>query len=162
MPFGVAGLGAVVGILMALGLQGRRSRLGLAYALLVPAVISLAYPAGWLVNPQAVTTARAERIDQAIGRFHQDTGAYPASLEELTPGYLSFVGAPLTGHGQVWCYQGGPDYYRLGYAFYQRYYGSTFPEPFYEIRVHNMAGQPPPGPWMCDAELEFIRTTAGL
>ncbi len=94
MPFGVAGLGAVVGILMALGLQGRRSRLGLAYALLVPAVISLAYPAGWLVNPQAVTTARAERIDQAIGRFHQDTGAYPASLEELTPGYLSFVGAP--------------------------------------------------------------------
>jgi len=37
--------------------------------------------------------------------------------------------------GQVWRYQGGSDYYRLGYVFIQRYYEPTLFKPFVEIRV---------------------------
>jgi hypothetical protein len=162
MPLGLVAVGVVVGLLLAFGLPERRGRLGLPYAVLVPTLIALAYAAGGLVDPEAVTIARAERIDQAISQYHQDTGAYPADLAALTPGYTSLLLGPLTGRGLNWCYEGGPDYYRLGYAYHQRYYGPTIPEPFSEVRIYYEEGLPPSGGWMCDQELEFILSTRGL
>jgi hypothetical protein len=64
--------------------------------------------------------------------------------------------------GQVWCYQGGSDYYRLGYVFIQRYYEPTLFRPFVEIRVYSSAGQPPDSGWMCDDELLRGEATRGL
>ena len=46
-----------------------------------------------------------ERIEGAVELYHQETGAYPASLADLTPGYMPFILGPLTGRGLVWCYQ---------------------------------------------------------
>ncbi|MFA9407110.1 MAG: hypothetical protein ACERKX_14955, partial [Anaerolineales bacterium] len=122
MPAGIVGLAVVVGILLAFGLRQRRLGPGLAYMLLMPVVITLAYVSAWLVDPLTVTTNRVNRIDQAVERYHQEQGSYPSSLAQLMPDQLLFKLPPLTGRGQVWCYQGGVDYYRLGYAYYQRYY----------------------------------------
>ena len=36
-----------------------------------------------------------ERIGGAVERCLQETGAYPASLADLTPGYLPFILGPL-------------------------------------------------------------------
>jgi len=162
IPAGIVGLAVVVGILLAFGLRQRRLGPGLAYMLLMSVVITLAYISAWLVHPLTVTTNRVNRIDQAVERYHQEQGSYPSSLAQLMPDQLLFKLPPLTGRGQVWCYQGGVDYYRLGYAYYQRYYELGSFHPLSEIRIHSAVGQPPEGPWMCDAELEFIQSTGGL
>lgn len=141
----------------------QRTRLnGLTFLLVVPVMIGFAYSLGWQFNPLAMTTARAQKIDNAIGRYNQATGVYPNQLADLSPRYLLWVPPPLTGRGQVWCYQSGSDYYRLGYVFYQRYYRPTYPTPFTEIRVSGARGELPSGPWMCDLELEKHKSTLGL
>ena len=150
----------LTGIVLA-GVHRPRSR-GLFYLLLVPAVIGLGYASGWLFDPEAITTARIQRISTAVEAYHQDTGRYPERLNELSPGYMHLVPAPLTGRGQVWCYQSGVDFYRLGYVYFQRYYRPTFPTPFMEIRIFRSQGQPPAGQWMCDLELEKHKATLGL
>jgi multidrug transporter EmrE-like cation transporter len=162
MPLGLVIVGVIIGLLASFGQPERRARLGLPYAVLVPFLIAFAYAAGGLIDPDAVTASRAERIDQAVSRYHQDTGVYPANLTELTPNYDLYLLGPLTGRGMAWCYQSGPDYYRLGYAYHQRYYEPTIPDPFSEIRVYRESGQPPSGRWMCDEELELIIATRGL
>jgi hypothetical protein len=133
MPAGIVGLAVVAGILLAFGLRQRRP--GLAYMLLMPVVITLAYVSAWLVDPLAVTTNRVKRIDHAVGRYYQEQGGYPSSLAQLTSDQMLYMLPPLTGRGQVWCYQGGVDYYQLGYAYYQRYYKWGSFQPFSEIRI---------------------------
>lgn len=162
MPAGIVGLAVVAGILLAFGLRRRKLGPGLAYMLLMPVILTLAYVSAWLVDPLAITTNRAERIDRAVARYYQEQGSYPSSLTQLTPDQMPYMLPPLTGRGQVWCYQGGVDYYRFGYAYYQRYYEWGSFQPFSEIRIYSAVGQPPEGPWMCDTELEFIQSTGGL
>ena len=162
MPFGQVALAVILGMVLTALLVGRSRWIGLAFAILVPVLIVVSYAAGTLFEPQAVTVARAERIEGAVELYHQETGAYPASLADLTPGYMPYILGPLTGRGQVWCYQGGPDYYRLGYVFIQRYYEPTLFKPFVEIRVYSSAGQPPDTGWMCDDELLRGEATGGL
>jgi len=162
MPFGQVALAVILGMVLTALLVGRSRRVGLAFAILVPVLIVVSYAAGFLFEPQAVTAARAERIEGAVELYHQETGAYPASLADLIPGYMPFVLGPLTGRDQVWCYQGGSDYYRLGYVFIQRYYEPTLFRPFVEIRVYSSAGQPPDSGWMCDDELLRGEATRGL
>ena len=101
-----------------------------------------------------------------IEQYKQDNGQYPPGLESLTPDYTAWILGPLTGRGQVWCYQSGADFYRLGYALFQRYYdwgdGTPFYEPYYAIEVPAAAGQPPPTDWMCTVELDKLKEHGGL
>jgi hypothetical protein len=133
---------------------------------LIPVVIAFSYTVGLQFKPQAITAARADRLGRAIEGYFQETGEYPTNLGDLTPSYLLFISGPLTGRGQVWCYQSGPSYYRLGYIFFQRYYkypdDTPFAEPYYEIKVPYAAGQPPAGEWMCDEELQLYKQHGGL
>jgi len=139
---------------------------GAAFLLIAPTLIILAFGLGLRFDPHAITEARAIQIRQAIESYHQDTGAYPAELEDLSPNYLPLLLGPLTGRGQTWCYQSGTDYYRLGFVLFERYHqyeGDTpFWEPYYEIRVPGSAGQPPAGTWACDTELERMKQYGGL
>jgi hypothetical protein len=162
IPFGQVALAVILGMILTALLVGRSRWVGLAFAILVPVLIVVSFAAGFLFEPQAVTAARAERIKGAVERYHQETGAYPARLADLTPGYMPIILGPLTGRGQVWCYQGESDYYRLGYVFIQRYYEPTLFKPFVEIRVYSSAGQPPDSGWMCDDELLRGEATRGL
>jgi len=121
---------------------------------------------GWLFEPQTITTARAMDLHKAIEDYHQDTGQYPPDLNALFPDYQLFLLGPLTGRGQVWCYQSGADYYRLGYVLFERYHpyndDTPFYEPYYEIKVPAATGQPPGPAWMCDTELERYKVHGGL
>lgn len=162
LPFGEVLVAIIGGMVLTGAMQGRRRLAGLAFVTLVPALIAGSYALGWQFDPQAITRYRADRLTQAIVRYHTDVGVYPLSLTALTPNYLPFILGPLTGRDQVWCYESGQDYYRLGYVYYQRYYGPTFPDPYYEIKIHSSAGQLPDGSWICDDELGRVEITGGL
>ena len=162
LPFGEMLVAVLTGMVLLVVLNGKRRLIGLAFIVVIPVLIASAYAAGWLVDPQAVTLARAERITTALETYQQETGEYPASLRDLTPDYMPFILGPLTGRAQVWCYQSGPEYYRLGYVFIQRYYGPSFPDPHFEIKLHASEGDPPEAGWMCDQELEQAKQTRGL
>lgn len=169
IPVGVLAAGVIGGILLwfALGSQpaGRR-RIGPIFLVLAPGIVMLSFILGGFVDPLAITTSRAQQISARIEAYRRQTGSYPPRLEALTPEYASWIPGPLTGRGQVWCYQSGADYYRLGYALFQRYYdwsdGTPFYEPYYAIRVPAEFGQPPAGAWMCDSELEKLKEHGGL
>ena len=169
IPVGTLAAAVIGGVLFwfALSSQERRSqRLGIAFLVLAPAVVILSYSLGWRIDPLAITESRAQRLAAMIDQYKLDTGQYPSGLKALTPDYAAWIPGPLTGRGQVWCYQSGADYYRLGYALFQRYYdwgdGTPFYEPYYAIKVPAAAGQPPPGEWMCAAELDKLKEHGGL
>jgi hypothetical protein len=134
--------------------------------ILIPIVVASSYTIGLQLEPQAITVARANRLGQAIEDYYINVGEYPANLEDLTPSHLLFIFGPLTGRGQAWCYQSGPDFYRLGYIFFQRYYeypdNTPFWEPYYEIKIPHAAGQLPAGEWICNEELRLYRQHGGL
>jgi hypothetical protein len=152
----------LIGMMMISVSQGTARLSGIAFIILLPVLIICTYGAGWLIEPQAITEARAGRIAQAVEQYQQDNGVYPSSLEALTPQYMPFILGPLTGRGQVWCYQGNTTSYRLGYVYFQRYYRDTFPEPYFEITTYASSGNPPSGSWMCDEELERYQKYPGL
>jgi hypothetical protein len=104
------------------------------------------FDGAWGNVPHARTERRAEVVNRAILRYHESQGSYPQSLNELTPGYLLYLPVPFIIPQQDWCYEGGADYYRLGYV--TRDYFST---PAL-VKVHASAGQPLVQSWSCDAE----------
>ncbi len=166
LPLATLAVALIAGLVLALNLNPPARRAGIAFLLLVPAILYSFYLLGWGVNAQAITTARAQELEQAIRQYQQDTGAYPATLADLSPAYQKIILGPLTGRGQTWCYQSGADYYRLGYVYFQRYYeypdGTPFWEPYYSIEVPSSTGQLPPGEWICDDELRLFKTHNGL
>jgi len=152
----------VIGLLVTgLNLKDERRIAGLSYTVLVPIIMVAAFALGLQQQPLLLTETRAERIAQAVERYHQERGQYPSQLGDLTPSYMTYILGPFTGRGQRWCYQGGEDFYRLGYVVYLRYPGMGF-DPLSEIRIPAARGVPPSPAWMCDAELERIRLTGGL
>jgi len=107
-------LALFIGIIMLQTHKKKNRWSGAAFLLIAPTLIILAFGLGLRFDPHAITEARAIQIRQAIESYHQDTGAYPAELEDLSPNYLPLLLGPLTGRGQTWCYQSGTDYYQLG------------------------------------------------
>lgn len=166
LPFAAIGAGVISGLLLALTSSGKLRRAGITFMILIPFVIALTYTVGLQLDPQAITVARADQLGRAIEDFFRETGEYPTYLGDLTPSHLLFIAGPLTGRGQVWCYESGPGYYRLGYVFFQRYYeypdDTPFWEPYYEIKVPHYAGQPPMVEWMCDEEMQLYKQHGGL
>jgi hypothetical protein len=162
MPFVAVGMAVIAGIFLAFNLNHNAFKFGMGYALIMAVLITLSYAAAWIVDPVRVTMNRAENIQQALEHYKHEQGIYPSNLNQLSPSYLIHIRRPFTGRGQIWCYQGGEAFYRLGYAYYQRYYYGSPLDPLLEIRIVDTAGDSPDGPWMCDQELELIRATRGL
>ena len=150
----LAAAGALAALLAAAWrLDGRRKLL----VVLVTACFLLALaPAtrGPAATAEELTLQRAGQVDQAIQRFHARTGRYPSDLGELTPWTLWRIPAPVTFFQQVWCYEGGPDFYRLGY-----YYSPEFFhwQDIVEVRIYASAGPQPAAPSQCEIELEELR-----
>ncbi len=123
------------------------------FALILPVIIMAANTFGtfgfdgdWGNVPRQRTERRAESINQAVLRYHVRQGEYPAALSDLTPGTLLFLPHPFILPDQDWCYQGGPDYYRLGYV-YRDYF--SLPA---SVKVYAQAGNLPSPAWPCDAQ----------
>ena len=162
LPFAALAIAIVGAMLLYMTLNLiNRTPTAVGFLFLAPAVVMFSFVASALVDPYAVTVRRAEIIDGAIQEYRQMASTYPTDLGELSPNYLFILPGPLTGRGAVWCYQGGKGYYRLGFAYHQRYYSGDF-QPHSEIITHSSHDQPPSETWMCDQELERIKETGGL
>ncbi len=165
-PLLVMLIGLAAGLALALTSSGTTRRAGWAYMVVAPLTVLVSFILGLRVDYLAITERRAAQLAQAVERYQLDHGQYPAELGELTPDYLPWIIGPLTGRGQVWCYQASQDGFRLGYAYLQRYYawsdGTPFYEPYFAIITPVTGGQLPAGAWQCDQELEQLKVHRGL
>ncbi|NMC79425.1 MAG: hypothetical protein GYA59_08700 [Chloroflexi bacterium] len=146
LPFTSFLLSLIAGVLLTASLRGWRRLAGPLYVVVVTAVATLALVWGWHVSAFTLTERRAVRLEQAVTRFQQENGHYPASLGELTPRYLLYLPPPVVTRQGGWCYQGGDDYFRLGYV------SGTFTyfRADYRAQVYAQRGELPQEPWNCD------------
>ena len=62
LPFSVIAVGVIAGLLLALTASGKLRWGGIAFMILVPAVIVCSYIIGLQLDPQAITAARANKL----------------------------------------------------------------------------------------------------
>lgn len=154
LPFAHVLFSLIAGVLLVLSLRGQRRLAGPVYVVLMGVVTTLALIWGWQVSAFELTERRAAQVNQAITQFQQDKGRYPASLAELTPRYLLYLPPPVVTHQGGWCYQGGEDYYRLGYVSGDFTY---FTADFW-VKIHAQSGEPPQENWNCELLLARFET----
>jgi hypothetical protein len=142
-------------MLLAWAVTGWRRLAALGFVLLVAFVVSHASSLGWSMSPTSLTEVRADRIERAIQAYHEHQGRYPSRLGSLVPLYLWRIPQPMIFRDQTWCYEGGNDYYRLGYV-YQPWFGS--PPESISIQIHSAMGEPPEPDWPCDEALEKAKS----
>jgi MFS family permease len=123
------------GVLLFAVLTGRLKAAGLGYAVLVPVALMVVSTSAQLVDLHMLTKARAEQVAQAIERYHARVGRYPQNLGQLHPGFVPPLPGPVIIFGQDWCYDGGENYYRLGYLDRQHW-----SDPRLIGRIHKTAG----------------------
>jgi hypothetical protein len=152
LPFAQFLLSVMAGTALALALSGWRRLAGLVFVLVVCTVAIQALLWGWNASALALTERRAERVNAAIERYYQANGRFPESLVELTPRYLLYLPPPVVVRLGGWCYQGGQDFYRLGYVSGQ----FSYEQAAFEARVFDQAGNIPAGGWNCDKMVERL------
>jgi hypothetical protein len=103
------------GVVLSIVLPGRTKLAGFLYSLLIPALMIAVSARALRVDFRQLTEERAERINQALETYYAREGRYPQDLRQLTPFYILSLPGPVIIYGQDWCYDGGEDYYRLGY-----------------------------------------------
>lgn len=140
-------------MLLAWAVTGWRRLAALGFVLLVTLTISYASNLGWRLSPTFSTEARAEKIERAIHRYYERQGHYPSRLANLMPFYLWRIPQPMIFRDQTWCYEGGDDYYRLGYV-----HQPGFGWHDISIRIHDAVGEPPEPSWPCNDALEKAKS----
>jgi hypothetical protein len=139
------------GMIMMLVLRGRQRIVGTVFLVAAPLILYQSFEAGWRVSYHKITEGRAERIAQALERFHAREGSYPESLDELTPRDLLFIQQPVILAGEKWCYESGGNSYRLS-AFYRE----AFSMPV-SLHTYESAGDLPLGPPICEERLAEMK-----
>ncbi len=131
----------------------KRSGLLFGVVMLLLAVVTAAnsfgtfgFDGAWGNVPHARTARRAETINRAVLRYYEEQGQFPRTLSDLRPAYLLYLPTPFIIPSQDWCYQAGPDFYRLGYV-YRDYFSTPA-----SVKLFASAGQPPDPSWPCEAE----------
>jgi len=137
----------VAAVSLAWKIKGKRMW---AFATLIVTFAILLSPAMLVPQtlPYRLTERGAERLNRAILDYHADQGAYSASIAELVPRYLLLVPEPITYYLRVWCYDGGVDYYRLGYYDSENYCYNDYASVF--VKEYASAGNPPEQPIPCE------------
>lgn len=123
---------------------------GILLGFLIPILLINVQESGWQVSYHEITENRAARIENALEKYFEREGNYPAQLSELTPRDMLFVRPPVILMGEEWCYQGQMDSYRLG-AVYREYFSTPF-----SIREYVSAGDPD-DVWDCEERLPEIQ-----
>lgn len=140
------------GLTLLIALPSKTKLAGIAYLLLVPALMIWVSTLAQRVDFRVLTSQRADRVVQAIESFYAREGRYPESLSDLTPRFILALPEPVIIYGQTWCYESGDGYYRLGYV--DREHWS---DPRLIGRIHKEEGQPPGQSLMCAAEAAAIQ-----
>ena len=94
-----------------------------------------------------MTEKRAASVNQATEAYYTQKGHYPRNLRQLTPWYALSIPVPVIIYGQEWCYDGGEDYFRLGYI--DREHWSA---PHFIGRIYQTKGEVPYLYGMCEGE----------
>jgi hypothetical protein len=138
-------------VVLSIVLPGRTKLAGFLYLLLIPALIAISARAQ-SVDFRQLTEERAERVSQAIEAYYTREGRYPQDLRQLTPWYALSLPGPVIIYGQDWCYDGGEDYYRLGYV-----YREHWSDPRLTGRIYRMKGEVPDLHRMCEEEVVALQ-----
>jgi hypothetical protein len=146
LPFAHFLFGLIAGVMLFLALRGWRRLAGPAFVVFLTSTTTIALILGWNVSAFKLTDTRAAQIDAAIAHYHQVNGRFPSSLGQLTPRYLLYLRPPVVVRNAGWCYQGGPDYYRLGYVSGE----FTYTAASFVAETYSQAGNPPSESWNCD------------
>lgn len=141
----------LAGLVLGLRLPLRLKYAGLAYAVLLPALMIAVTAWAQQLGYREATASRAMRVTQAVERYHAREGVYPAALSQLTPRDLLSLSRPVVIMGQEWCYQGGADYYALGFV-----YRDHWSDPRLYGQVFTSAGQPPDKANLCDDQIDAL------
>jgi len=140
------------GVMLSIALLGRTKLAGLLYSLLIPALMIAASAGAQRVDFRRLTEERAGRASQAIETYYAREGSYPQDLRELIPWYVLSLPGPVIIYGQDWCYDGGDDYYRLGYV-----YREHWSDPRLIGRIYKTVGEAPDLYRICDEEIAALR-----
>lgn len=140
------------GVMLSITLPGKTKLAGLLYALLIPALMIAVSARAQRVDFRQLTEARAERVRQVIETYYAREGRYPRELRQLTPWYVPALPGPVIIYGQDWCYEGGDDYYRLGYV-----YREHWSDPRLSGRIYRRKGEVPDLGGLCEEEVIAIQ-----
>jgi hypothetical protein len=125
-------------------LTGRMKAAGLGYAVLVLVLLIAVSTSAQRADYHILTKERAERAAQAIEGYHARFGRYPQNLGQLRGWFAPPLPGPVIIFGEDWCYDGGENYYRLGYIDRQHW-----SDPRLIGRIHKAAGEMPGLPPIC-------------
>jgi len=140
------------GVMLSITLPGRIKLAGFLYSLLISALMIAVSARAQSVDFRQLTEERAGRTSQAIETYYARKGSYPQNLRQLTPGYVLSLPGPVIIYGQDWCYNGGDDYYRLGYV-----YREHWSDPRLNGRIYRTKGEVPDLPRMCEEEVVALQ-----
>ena len=139
-------------VVLSIVLPGRTKLAGVLYSVLIPALMIAVSARAQHVDFRQLTKERAGRVSQAIETFYDREGHYPQDLRQLIPWYALSLPGPVIMYGQGWCYQGGQDYYRLGYL--DREHWSS---PILFGRVYSAKGHSPLKVDVCQPAIDTYR-----
>jgi hypothetical protein len=140
------------GVMLSITLPGRTKLAGFLYSLLISALMIAVSARAQRVDFRQLTEKRAGRISQAIETYYDREGRYPQDLRQLTPWYVLSLPGPVIIYGQDWCYDGGEDYYRLGYI-----YREHWSDPRLTGRIYTTQGKVPDLARMCEAKVVALQ-----
>jgi hypothetical protein len=141
------------GVMLTLTLPGRVKWSGI-YALLIPALMITVSACAQRVDLLRLTEVRAERASHAIESYYNREGRYPQDLRQVTPWYVLSLPGPVIIYGQGWCYDGGDDYYRLGYVYREDW---SAPLKLITGRIYKTQGEVPDLHLICYEEIAALK-----
>lgn len=107
----------LVAAFLLIAMPGRAKAAGVGYGLLIPALLIVLFMGAKRVDFRQLTAERTAQTSQALETYYARHGRYPQALAQLSPWTILSVPGPVIIFGQEWCYDGGADYYRLGYVY---------------------------------------------
>ena len=140
-------------LMLSVLLPERTKLAGFLYVLVLPGLMIGTSAIAQRVDFREVTARRAERTVRAIESYYARQGHYPDTLSELSPRDLLSIPKPMIIYGQDWCYEGGQDYYRLGYI--DREHWS---DPRLIGRIYKAAGELPEPRQICLEEFNAVQS----
>lgn len=140
------------GVMMSITLPGRAKLAGTLYALFILALMFAFFAHAQSVDFRQLTEERAGQVSQAVESYYSREGSYPQNLRQLIPRYALSLPGPVIIFGQDWCYEGGDNYYRLGYI-----YRDHWSSPILTGRIYKTKGQAPDYSHFCDVEIAALR-----
>jgi hypothetical protein len=133
---------------LTISLQGRAKAVGILYLVLTSTLMIAVSANAQRVDFRQLTEERAGRVSQAIESFYANEGHYPQDLRQLIPWHTLTIPGPVIIYGQDWCYDGGEDYYRLGYV-----YREHWSDPRLIGQIYTSKGDMPDLGRMCEEQI---------